>query len=592
MKEEPEIEINLDSVEKGLKLCISPKKEGTLFDGFDSALHNNEARFQLIEGCFYDYAISDNRFILGDVGINIIQRHTLKQNIGTISPNIFVGTLEIPVFKKDERQKCASISLEVQSVQPGYRDDYREMLEFITEKSAEFLLESNSPVLHHFELEYPKDSQKLYQMFSFIQSLVSSVEFKDAIHKILIAPSTKWSETYEQKDVRSIRRFSNGNVKDLVKGGRRTKLTSGHYLREAGLKTITERIASIRKIDSVDTSENRFVKHALQTFLKVFSQINNAAPIGSKLDSESNLLINQLESQLHQFGFKDISRLTSLKLNSPILQRKEGYCEVLKTWLRFELAVKLIWQGGEDVYGDGKKDIAILYEYWLFFKLLGLFHEMFKIDTQDLSRLFEKSEKSLNLRITQGSLIALKGVFEAETKKVNIQFNYNRAFNYKNQYPHSGSWTTTLRPNYTLSFWPFGVSEIEAEKQELIVHVHFDAKYKIADITDSIRQDIKELDEEKIENRKGIYKKIDLIKMHAYKDAIRGTDGVYVLYPGYKTPSRKEFLEISPGLGAFSIRPSNNDGSMNELKTFILEILDQFGNHDTQSEKLALCTIG
>ena len=35
MKEEAEIEINLDSVEKGLKLCISPKKEGTLFDGFD-----------------------------------------------------------------------------------------------------------------------------------------------------------------------------------------------------------------------------------------------------------------------------------------------------------------------------------------------------------------------------------------------------------------------------------------------------------------------------------------------------------------------------------------------------------------------------
>ena len=80
--------------------------------------------------------------------------------------------------------------------------------------------------------------------------------------------------------------------------------------------------------------------------------------------------------------------------------------------------------------------------------------------------------------------------------------------------------------------------------------------------------------------------------MHAYKDAIRGTGGVYVLYPGYKIPSRKEFLEISPGLGAFSIRPSNNDGSMNELKNFILEILDHFGNQDTQSEKLTLCTIG
>ena len=121
------------------------------------------------------------------------------------------------------------------------------------------------------------------------------------------------------------------------------------------------------------------------------------------------ILISELESQLHHSVFKNVSRPTTLKLNSPILQRKEGYREVLRTWLMFELAAKLIWQGGEDVYGAGKKDIATLYEYWLFFKLLGLFHEMFKIDTQDLSRLFEKSEKSLNLRITQGSLNLIDG---------------------------------------------------------------------------------------------------------------------------------------------------------------------------------------
>lgn len=591
MKELSEIAINLDSVQENLILWISSKRDGTLFDGIETAIENNEARFQLIEGCYYDYEISDNQFMLGDIGENIIQQHKRKSNIGTISPNIFVGTLEIPLLKTENLEKCKSIDLEVQSVKSGYRDDYRDMLELITEKCTDLLLQSNSPVSHHFDVDYSKDSQTLYQKFAFIKSIINSAEFKDAVHRIVTAPVTKWTETHEEKDIRSVRRFSNNNVKELVKGGKRTNLLSGHYLESYGLKTLPERVTSIRKTDSVDTPENRFIKHALETFLKFCSDINKAAPKDSKLDSESKILISELESQLHHSVFKNISRPTTLKLNSPILQRKEGYREVLRTWLMFELAAKLIWQGGQDVYGAGKKDIATLYEYWLFFKLLDLFQELFEIDPKDISELIKPSKDGLNLQIKQGKYTALKGVFETDTRKLNIQFNYNRSFSGKKKYPDSGSWTTTLRPDYTLSFWPFGISEKEAEKQELIVHVHFDAKYKIANLTDFIEQNTaKDLDEEKTENKKGIYKNADLIKMHAYKDAIRRTGGAYVLYPGDKSLNRKGFHEIIPGLGAFPVRPSKNDSGIGELKSFILKIIEHFVNRASQRERIAFRT--
>lgn len=591
MKELSEIEINLDSVQEGLKLWINSRRQGTCFDGIDTAIENNEARFQLIEGCYYDYEISDDQFMLGDIGENIIQQHKRNQNIGTISPNIFVGTLEIPLLKKDEPEKYKSINLEVQSVKSGYRDDYRDMLELITEKCTDLLLQSNSPVSHHFDVDYSKDSQTLYQKFAFIKSIIGSAEFKDAVHRIVTVPVTKWSETHEQKDIRSLRRFSNKNVKELVKGGKRTNLPSGHYLGKYGLKTLPERITSVRKTDSVDTPENRFIKHALETFLKFCTDINKAAPKDSKLEKESIALIKELESQLHYSIFKEISRPTTLKLNSPILQRKEGYREVLRTWLMFELAAKLIWQGGEDVYGAGKKDIATLYEYWLFFKLLDLFQEIFEIDPKDISELIEESDNGLNLRIKQGRFTSLRGVYESDSRKLNIQFNYNRSFSGKKKYPDSGSWTTTLRPDYTLSFWPFGISEKQAEQQELIVHVHFDAKYKIANLTDFLEQNtVKDLDEEKTENRKGVYKNADLIKMHAYKDAIRRTGGAYVLYPGDKSLNRKGFHEIIPGLGAFPIRPSKNDSGIGEFKSFILEIIEHFVNRASQREKLAYRT--
>src|SRR5690606_11229831 len=229
----------------------------------------------------------------------------------------------------------------------------------------------------------------------------------------------------------------------------------------------------------------------------------------------------ELEGQLHHTLFKDISRPSTLKLNSPVLQRKEGYREVLRVWLMFDLAAKLIWKGGDDVYSGGKKDIATLYEYWLFFKLLDLFQTLFEMEPGGISDLIQETADGLNLQIKQGKHTALEGVYDTGSRKFNIRFSYNRSFGGKKTYPDAGSWTTTLRPDYTLSFWPFGISESEAEEQELIVHVHFDAKYKIANLTDILPQNAEsELNEEKTENRKGIYKNADLLKMHAYKDAI------------------------------------------------------------------------
>lgn len=590
-----EIEISLDNIQEGLKLWIDSRRKGTLYDAEKSHEVNNEARYQLVEGCYYDYKISDPNYQLGDIGENIIQQHKRDKSIGTIAPNIFVGTLEIPILKVGINEIPKTIDLEVQSVKTDYREDYRDMLELITEKCTELLLQANSPISHYFDIDYTKDSQSLYQKFAFIRSIIGSDEFKDAVNRVVTSPVTIWKESTEQKDVRSVRRFTNSSIKELVNGSNRSKLPLGHNLRNYGLETVPERITTVRKIDSVDTPENRFVKHALETFLKFCSDINQVSKVKSKLENESKLLIRELESQLHHSIFREISKPETLKLNSPILQRKEGYREILRVWLMFDLAAKLIWPGGEDVYGAGKKDVANLYEYWLFFKLLDLFQSIFDIEPKNISELIEKSDNELNLRIKQGEFTALNGVYISETRKLNIRFNYNRSFSAGNKYPASGSWTTALRPDYTLSFWPLGISDEEAELEELIVHIHFDAKYKIANLNDFLDQKSianldEELDDEKIENRKGIYKNADLLKMHAYKDAIRRTGGAYVLYPGDTSTNKKGFHEIIPGLGAFPVRPSKTDDGIGDLKNFILEVIDHFVNRASQREKIAYHT--
>lgn len=593
MKSVSNIEIKLDSIQEGLRLWIDARRPDSLFDVEENAGEHNEARFQLVEGCQYDFQISDPDFVLGDVGENIIQQHKRTKNLGTIAPNIFVGKLSIPLLEKVSCQERCKVELEVQSIKSGYRDDYRDMLELITEKCTDLLLQANSPVSQHFEIDYTKDSQTLYQKFAFIKSVIGTDEFAEAIHRIVTEPVTKWTETTEEKDIRNVRRFSNTNIKEILKGSKRAKLSETHFLRNYGIDTLPERITTIRKKDSVDKPENRFIKHALENFLKFCTDINNKAKeFGhKKMETESELLIRELESQLHHTIFKDISRPTTLKLNSPVLQHKEGYREVLRAWLMFDLAAKLIWKGGDDIYSGGKKDIATLYEYWLFFKLLDLFQSIFEIEPKDISDLIKETPDGLNLQIKQGKFTALRGIFFSGSRKLNIRFNYNRSFSGMKTYPDSGSWTTTLRPDYTLSFWPFGISETEAEKQELIVHIHFDAKYKIANLTDFLEQNTEnDLDKVKAENRKGIYKNADLLKMHAYKDAIRRTGGAYVLYPGDKSINQKGFHEIIPGLGAFPVKPSKTDSGIGELKAFILEIIEHFINRASQREKIAYRT--
>ena len=367
-----------------MTLTIDSRKRNTLFITND-AIENNEAPIQLVEGCFYDYEFSKESFkFLSD---QIVHPHSRRNHIGTISPNTFVGTLALLVYR--DSSEVGSVELEVQSVKSSYRNDYRDMLEFITDKCTDLLMLANSPVLQHFETDYTKNcsQEALYQKFTFINSILRSNEFNESLHRILASPVTQWKVYDELRDIRRTRRLKRSDIKEIITIKNRTRLPDGHFLTSYGLYSLPGKITTVNKTDSVDTPENRFVKHALEVFMKFCSDINRASEKGSKLCNEFALLIRDLESNLNHSLFKKISRPDTLKINSPVLQRKEGYREILRIWLMFDLAAKLIWQGGDDVFRGGKKDIALLYEYWLFFQLLDLFQSIFEIPSQALSEL-------------------------------------------------------------------------------------------------------------------------------------------------------------------------------------------------------------
>lgn len=464
------------------------------------------------------------------------------------------------------------------------------MLNDITSKCTDLIIQANSPVSHSFETDFNTESKTLYQRFAFVSSIINSEDFEDAIQRIVTSPTTNWTEESELTDARKIKRFKNSELKSLINSDNRLKLKNTHPLYKKGIQSVATKIESYRKFESVDTSENRFIKHALETFLKFCMDIANHPNAGIRLKEEAGIVSEILETHLQQDLLKQVSRPTTLKLNSPTLQKKEGYREILKVWLKFDLAAKLIWNGGDEVYSGGKKDIATLYEYWLFFKLLDVLKQVFEIEPKELEKLIAASKDGLSLQLKQGKVTALKGSYTKANRDLTIQFNYNRSFTGGTEdISKTGSWTTTLRPDYTLSIWPTKLKETKAEATEQIVHIHFDAKYKVANINQILGKEKTEdsLNDEKKQNLKGIYKNADLLKMHAYKDAIRRTSGAYVLYPGETNKPLRGFHEVLPGLGAFPIKPTENTNETIHLENFIKEVLNHFLNTASQRENIA-----
>jgi hypothetical protein len=84
-----------------------------------------------------------------------------------------------------------------------------------------------------------------------------------------------------------------------------------------------------------------------------------------------------------------------------------------------------------------------------------------------------------------------------------------------------------------------------------------------------------------------VYKREDMLKMHAYKDAVRRTAGAYILYPGTKSCIKHGFHEIIPGLGAFNVQPSKTDDGTINLRKFIVDVVDHFINRASQQESLS-----
>lgn len=584
------------------KIRIFAERKNTLFilNSIEERLYNEEP-VQLVENGIYEYELIDvgTGLNIKDNPVVIPSRINDSIRKGRIEIGSFNGLL--PLFLEDQYGTIyGHATIEIRSTKVNYREDYRRMLEYIGEKCNDLLLDIKSPTQLKLVSDSSKDPDTIQQRFAFLKSVLDSREFKDALNRITSIGHKDLIDERIRQDIRKNIRADSNTLKQIAQSQKRMSIPSTHglhgLLSARGVRnpSIPTFLTVTKKTEVNDTPENRFIKYTLQVYADFLSKIEKI------LSSKKNLADKRLLKDVKRLNeylyetlsvdfFRGLPEPTYIPLGSTVLQRKAGYRELMQAWLRFQLAANLIWEGSDDVFGSGKRDLPLLYEYWLFFQLLQVVSKKFSLTEPPVKKLIEMTSDGFNLKLKSGKQLVIDGIYNNKGRNLRIQFSYNKTFNWTSHRGEQGSWTQQMRPDYTLSFWPAEFSSIEAERQELMVHIHFDAKYKVDNIEGLFGRNDENLDDEKERQRVGIYKRADLLKMHSYRDAIKRSEGAYVLYPGTQDKTWSGYHEILPGVGAFAITPGKTGEAvgLSGLSEFLDKVVGHLCNRSSKRERLS-----
>jgi hypothetical protein len=566
----------------------------------EEARQHGEEGIQLLEGRSYDFELLNTRGKLRVQANRVVKPSSIRPTIGRIDTGVETGLLQLVLEDAESHVPVARGAVEVLSAKINYRQDYRGMLSFIADECSELLFDIRASARMRLAPKFKPGSHNLQRQLEFLAAELTSPRFVAALQRVTAMPHQKLQAQWEEHGISRLRRGGRDVARQIGSATARVPVpvhsAPAQTMRALGITapSLPRGVSVRRQVDSLDTPENRFVKYVLTHFRDFLKRIETILK-GSVTEDRQRLvrtvhhLQEQLNATLSADLFKGVSALNILPLGSPVLQRKGGYREILLAWLKFDLASELIWKGGEDVYGAGKRDMAALYEYWLFFQLLRLFRDKFELASPPARTLFEHTDSGLKLRLKVNEPLGIEGRCLRHARHLNVRFHYNLTHERSDSRNESGSWTRRMRPDFTLTFWPDGYSLAEAESQELAVHIHFDAKYRVESITELFGDGDEDLSAEKAEQKRGNYKRADLLKMHAYRDAIRRSEGAYILYPGGANgPTRFQgFHEILPGLGAFALKPGANGEAvgLQHLSRFVDEVISHVCNRATAREQ-------
>jgi len=494
----------------------------------------------------------------------------------------YLGILSFTIRRGGDEQ---AMSLSVVSQKLSDEMDFETMTKEIANECDELLMEWNTPVTVPFSSDPEVRQKTLLEQFMYLRSELGGGRLEQWIESVRRRPHTELSRRAAWRPAELVR--SSDHLRNPAFFGRDWRNRNGRPT-PATLREVTAH-------ETVDTPPNRFLRYALDSFLAICGEVLDIdKKLGGPAQEWAAALASRLNGVLGSGLFREIGRPRRLALENQTLQKREGYRDILRTWIKLDQAARLDWDGRKDVFSATVRNVANLYEYWLFFKLCKLIKKIDGIQLVDFPHGLSQQPAfckvdgrfTVNLQRGKESMLVFEHKQEGD-EALRIHFCYDRVYS-KGDVLTGGAYSHMFRPDFSLVIFPayfsvgctYDEAENAAAKAGKIACLHFDAKYRVDKLeeffgvgTESSDAE-KELDAEEESKATNTYKRADLYKMHTYNDAIRRTVGSYVLYPGDAENGKifNKYHELLPGLGAFAVPPGKED-RLKELQKFIALVL-------------------
>lgn len=505
--------------------------------------------------------------------------------VGFFNAGSYVGTVDLTFY--DGFHQC---SIDVMSAKIGYETEFKTLLSEITQYhiNLAFDVETSAGVLLQGTSNQQPD---LFTALFHLRRLMSSTELPDAVETVLQMPmqllqmEEQWTQLGSPIDPKP---------SQIVKHLPRIKWREGGSLAGVFSGYTPDYLPTLARQETYDIPENRFVKAFLEELLDLLEQLRESclrerrSRSLQEIQSWQEIVNDWLSSDL----WREVGNLSTVPSNSQRLQRSTGYRDIYRANIELREALRLPWNEPEERRDSSPigslKPIYKLYEYWCYFVVRGILEELYGADLTGGRNLLVQRNNSVAMRLENASN-ACRSVFQLPTPlEGQVYLFYNRKFLPQSE-PEWGEWSGS----YSVEFNPDISIAIQANG--LTHWVSFDAKYRLERLwwITSSQSSQSQLDDEK-EMRD--FKQTDLNKMHTYRDAILGTRGAYILFPGipsegdqlppyvrHKSPPNR-LLDV-PSVGAFRLRPSSDLTQRNYLCSFIGALIGKLATTETYVEE-------
>lgn len=510
---------------------------------------------------------------------------------GRLRPGQAVGRLRIQVVDR-ATQVAGSTEIDVLAVKLDHETEYRQMLTDISSFAAEAVLQGFAPSLLDLG---PSDSpaELLYLRFAMIAAYLQDPVFEAAIARVTTQPHHTWVAEREIRPIGAPFPAGSAFRRAVRASGRRVPWTGSSVT----LASLPAALSRDRTEATVDNSANQFVKFALSRWRAIALELLNALSLTSqKVESgplrRGEQIAAEVGAQLDEYLghplFRDVTALNRMPTSDQVLLKRAGYREIFRTFAMTESGptVRIDREDLTDVFAASQRNIATLYEFWCFLAVVNSLGRV--CGDEQTARAFAVSADGTSMMMRSGHASKLSWSVRRGDRPLRIEVFFNRTFAGRDD--QRGSWSQAMRPDCSVRIRPDGSTPSRVTAQDLEVWLHFDAKYRVDNLLAQLSSapDSDELLAESANS--GGAKRADLLKMHAYRDAISRTAGAYVLYPGSEIKDIRRhpgFKEVLPGLGAFPLRPNSQGlpSSSQALDQFFSDVLMHVASQVTRDER-------